>query len=443
MEYLADLHVHSPYSRATSRECSLPGLFAWARLKGIQVVATGDVTHPGWRRNIREELVPAEPGFFRLRDERVPSPLADAVPQHAPVRFLLSAEISCIYKRHGALRKVHNLVYLPDMESAERLSRRLEGIGNLASDGRPILGLDSRDLLELVLELAPEGFLVPAHIWTPWFSLFGSRSGFDSVEECFGDLTPHVFALETGLSSDPAMNRLVSGLDRFAFISNSDCHSPANLGREANRFATGFDFYALRDALKANSSDRFPGTIEFFPEEGKYHLDGHRGCGVCLEPEETRRQRGICPVCGQPVTVGVLHRVRELADRTTPQEATGAPGFVSLVPLMEILAELLGVGPSSKAVRSQYARLVSLFGSELSLLLTADESVLATDSPFLAEAVARVRSGRVMRQGGYDGEYGAIRIFGPGELPPGGETLAGARRRDSGTRAEGGVACRR
>jgi uncharacterized protein (TIGR00375 family) len=429
MEYFADLHIHSPFSRATSRECSLSGLFAWARMKGIQVVGTGDFTHPVWRRIIGEELAPAEPGFFRLRNERVPAPLPDAVPAEAPVRFLLSAEISCIYKRHGAVRKVHNLVYLPDLESADRLSHRLEQVGNLASDGRPILGLDSRDLLEMVLELAPGGFLVPAHIWTPWFSLFGSRSGFDTVDECFGDLTSHVFALETGLSSDPAMNRLVSALDRFALISNSDCHSPANLGREANRFATGFDFFSLRDALRANTADTFPGTVEFFPEEGKYHLDGHRVCNVRLSPEDTRRHRGACPVCGQPVTVGVLHRVLELADRQGPLVAEGAPGFVSLVPLAEVIGELLGVGPASKAVRRQYARLVSRFGSELSLLLTTDEKDLAADSPFLAEAVARVRSGRVTRQSGYDGEYGVIRLFGPGELPPGAETLVGARRR--------------
>jgi uncharacterized protein (TIGR00375 family) len=435
MEFIADLHIHSPFSRATSRECSLAGLFGWARLKGIQVVATGDITHPLWRRAVREELVPAEPGLFRLRNEAVPPLLAGAVPGDAPVRFLLSAEISCIYRRHDAVRRVHNLVYLPDLESAERLTRRLEQVGNLTADGRPILGLDSRDLLEMVLELAPGGFLVPAHIWTPWFSLFGSRSGFDSIEECFGDLSGHVFALETGLSSDPSMNRLVSALDRFALISNSDCHSPANLGREANRFATGFDFHSLREALAANRGDRFLGTIEFFPEEGKYHLDGHRACSVRLEPEETRRHGGICPVCGQPVTVGVLHRLLELSDRQEPPVVEGRPGFISLVPLAEIIAELLGVGAGSKAVRAQYARLVSRFGSELALLLAAEEQELAAESPFLAEAVSRVRSCRVRRQGGYDGEYGVIRLFDPGELPPGAEVLAGIRRRPRGVRS--------
>jgi uncharacterized protein (TIGR00375 family) len=259
------------------------------------------------------------------------------------VRFLLSAEVSSIYKRHGRVRKVHNLLYVPDFASAERINARLAAIGNIASDGRPILGLDSRDLLEILLEEAPEGFLVPAHIWTPWFSLFGSRSGFDTLEECFGDLTPHLFALETGLSSDPEMNRLVSGLDNLALISNSDCHSPSKLGREANLFSTGFDFFSMRDAIRGNNGETFRGTIEFFPEEGKYHADGHRNCGVCLEPGETKRVEGLCPLCGRPLTIGVLNRVTELADRVEPAHLKGAPGFYSLIPLAEILGEILGV----------------------------------------------------------------------------------------------------
>ena len=243
MDYIADLHIHSPYSRATSKGSDLAGLSAWARVKGIQVVGCGDFTHPGWFACLKEELEPAEPGLFRLRNEAgIPSPLPGVTPSTGPLRFLLSAEVSSIYKRHGRTRKVHNLLYVPDFASAERVNARLAAIGNIRSDGRPILGLDSRDLLEILLEEAPEGFLVPAHIWTPWFSLFGSRSGFDSIEECFGDLTPHVFALETGLSSDPAMNRLISGLDGLSLISNSDCHSPSKLGREANLFSTGLDF---------------------------------------------------------------------------------------------------------------------------------------------------------------------------------------------------------
>lgn len=417
MEYVADLHIHSPFSRATSRESTLAGLAAWARIKGIQVVGSGDFTHPGWFSRLKEELEPAEPGLFRLKHEKeVLSPLPGLSTPPGPVRFLLSAEISSIYKRHNATRKVHNLLYVPDFASAERISARLAGIGNIASDGRPILGLDSRDLLEIMLEEAPEGFLVPAHIWTPWFSLFGSRSGFDTIEECFGDLTSHVFALETGLSSDPAMNRLISSLDHFALISNSDCHSPAKLGREANLFATGFDFFSLRDAIRNNHSDSFRGTIEFFPEEGKYHCDGHRACKVCLDPRETRRLGLICPVCGRPLTVGVRHRVMELADRQEPVYTDGAPEFFSLVPLPELLCELLGVGPSSKEVMRHYCETIGRFGSEFNLLLHTQVEEICRQSPILGEAVGRVRRGRVIRKPGYDGEYGVIKVFAEGEL---------------------------
>lgn len=417
MDYIADLHIHSPFSRATSKESSLAGLAAWARIKGIQVVGSGDFTHPGWFRRLKEDLEPAEPGLFRLKSgEQAPSPLPGVIPPPGPVRFLLSAEISSIYKRHGATRKVHNLLYAPDFASVERINTRLAGIGNIVSDGRPILGLDSRDLLEILLEEAPEGFLVPAHIWTPWFSLFGSRSGFDSIEECFGDLTPHVFALETGLSSDPAMNRLISALDRFALISNSDCHSPGKLGRESNLFATGFDFFSLRDAIRNNRRDSFRGTIEFFPEEGKYHGDGHRACGVCLEPRETRRLGLICPVCARPLTVGVQHRVMQLADRQVPLYPDEAPEFFSLIPLPELLSEIVGVGPSSKEVMRHYAETIGRFGSEFNLLLHTPVEEICRQSSVLGEAVGRVRRGQVIRKPGYDGEYGVIRVFEEGEL---------------------------
>ncbi len=369
MNYIADLHVHSPFSRATSKDCSPAGLYSWARIKGIQVIGSGDFTHPAWRQRLKDDLEPAEEGFFRLRNENIP--LLTQPLKADPVRFILSAEISCIYKRHGSVRKVHNLVYVPDFASADRISTRLAGIGNIKSDGRPILGLDSHDLLEIVLEEAPDGFLVPAHIWTPWFSLFGSKSGFEQIEECFGDLTHHVFALETGLSSDPDMNRMISALDRFALISNSDCHSPSRLGREANLFSTGYDFFSLRDALKSNSGDIFRGTVEFFPEEGKYHLDGHRACGVRFEPEETRRAESLCPVCKKPLTVGVLSRVIELADRQEPHYSATSPVFHSLVPLPEVLGGILGVGPTSKTVERAYGLVIGHFGSEFGLLLHA------------------------------------------------------------------------
>jgi DNA helicase II / ATP-dependent DNA helicase PcrA len=417
MDYIADLHTHSPYSRATSPEGTLSGLAGWARVKGIQVIGTGDFTHPAWFRCLREELAPAEPGLFRLKhEEAIVSPLAGAGPAPTPVRFLLSAEISSIYKRAGRVRKVHNLLYVPDFSSAGRINATLAGIGNIESDGRPILGLDSRDLLEILLEQAPEGFLVPAHIWTPWFSLFGSRSGFDAIEACFGDLTPHVFALETGLSSDPDMNRLISGLDRFALISNSDCHSPGKLGREANLFSTDLDFFALKEALRGNRRDTFRGTVEFFPEEGKYHADGHRACHVCLAPLETRRLGLTCPVCGKPLTVGVLHRVMELADREQPLYRGDSPAVFSLIPLPEVLGEILGVGPASKKVMELYGRTIARFGSEFGLLLHTPLDEIRRASPILGEAVERMRSGRVIRIPGFDGEFGVIRVFEEGEL---------------------------
>ena len=417
MEYIADLHIHSPYSRATSKESTLAGLYGWAKLKGINLVGSGDFTHPLWFSRLKELLEPAEPGLFRLKNEaHIDAPLPEITLSQSPVRFLLSAEISCIYKRHDKVRKVHNLLYVPDFASAERINKRLAAIGNIVSDGRPILGLDSRNLLEIVLEEAPDGFLVPAHIWTPWFSLFGSRSGFDSVEECYGDLSAHIFALETGLSSDPAMNRLVSGLDRYALISNSDCHSPAKLGREANLFNTGFDFFSLRMALNRNSGDSFTGTVEFFPEEGKYHADGHLDCNVCLDPRESRVLGDICPVCSKPLTVGVQHRVMDLADRENPCFKGDAPEVFSLIPLPELIGELLGTGSGSKGVMKTYTQALSLFGTEFDLLLHTPVSEVAARSALLAEAVRRVRTGEVIRQPGYDGKFGIIRAFNPGEI---------------------------
>ncbi|MFA7403629.1 MAG: endonuclease Q family protein [Pelobacteraceae bacterium] len=417
MSYIADLHIHSPFSRATSKGSTLSGLASWARIKGIQVVGTGDFTHPGWLNCLKEELVPAEPGLFRLKDEtRLTSPLPGVALSDGPVRFLLTAEVSCIYKRRGQVRKVHNLLYVPDFASAERINTKLATIGNITSDGRPILGLDSRDLLEILLERAPEGFLVPAHIWTPWFSLFGSRSGFDAIEECYGDLTPHVFALETGLSSDPEMNRLISALDRFSLISNSDCHSPQKLGREANLFDTDLSFPALRDAIRGNCRETFRGTVEFFPEEGKYHFDGHRACNVCLDPHETRRLGLLCPACGRPVTVGVHHRVMELADRETPLYGPDAPLVYSLIPLPELLGELLDVGPASKKVMLRYANVIARFGSEFNLLLQTHLDEITSYAPLLGEAVKRVREGRVIRKPGYDGEFGSITVFEAGEI---------------------------
>jgi uncharacterized protein (TIGR00375 family) len=426
MSFIADLHIHSLYSRATSKASNLYGLAAWAAVKGINVVGTGDFTHPAWFAHLHERLQPAEPGLFCLKhdsgcdfSEFLPPGLQPAIDPYA-IRFILSAEISSIYKRGGKVRKVHNLLYAPDFDAVRRLNSTLATLGNISSDGRPILGLDSRDLLEILLEKGPEGFLVPAHIWTPWFSLFGSKSGFDRIEDCFADLSDHIFALETGLSSDPEMNRLISALDRFTLISNSDCHSPAKLGREVNIFAGDMSFFGIRDALRQPCNDEgkqvFAATVEFYPEEGKYHCDGHRKCNVCLEPPETRKLGGLCPGCGKPLTIGVLHRVMELADRSQPCHPPGSPAVYSLIPLQEIVAELLDCGPATKKAAEGYTRLITLFGSEFALLLDAPiAAIQAKAGALMAEAIDRVRTNRVIRTAGYDGEFGVIRVFDEGE----------------------------
>ncbi len=413
MHLIADLHLHSHYSRATSKELTFEHLWKWAQLKGVNVVGTGDIAHPGWLAEMREKLEPAEDGLFRLKDEYAAT-VAQEVPAacRGTVRFLLAGEISNIYKRHDATRKVHNVVFAPSLDALAKLQSRLETIGNIRADGRPILGLDSRDLLEIVLENDPRGHLIPAHIWTPWFSMLGSKSGFDSVEACFGDLTPHIFALETGLSSDPPMNWRVSGLDGYTLVSNSDAHSPPKLAREATLFNTELSYDALFAALKSGDPTQFLGTLEFFPEEGKYHLDGHRKCKVAWEPPTTVGHNGLCAVCGKPVTVGTLHRIEELADRPPGYRPPHSHPFESLIPLPEILSEIEGVGPASKRVQAQYFGLLERLGPELAILRQIPlEDIDAAGGPLLAEAIRRMRAGDVWAQAGYDGEFGVIRLF--------------------------------
>jgi DNA helicase II / ATP-dependent DNA helicase PcrA len=415
MHLIADLHIHSRFSRATSRDLDFVALHRAALTKGIGLVGTGDFTHPGWLAEIREQLEPAEDGLFRLKP--APRRAAEAnLPKACAgeVRFVLQVEVSNIYKRDGRTRKNHNLVFVPSLDAAERFNAKLAAIGNLASDGRPILGLDARHLLEIALETSPLAFLVPAHIWTPWFSLLGSKSGFDSLEECFGDLAGHVFAAETGLSSDPPMNWRVSGLDRLTLVSSSDAHSPAKLGREANLLDIELGYEPLLAALRERRGYR--GTIEFFPEEGKYHLDGHRKCGQRLEPERTRELRGVCPVCGGPITVGVMSRVAELADRPPGARPEGAAAFTSLVPLGEIAGEVVGAGPSSGRAVGVVERVLAELGPELAVLREAPlEDIGRVGGPVLAEAVRRVRAGEVAIDAGYDGEFGTVRIFAEGE----------------------------
>ncbi len=416
MAFYADLHVHSKYSRATSRDADLEHLALWARRKGITVVGTGDFTHPAWFEEIRTKLVPAEPGLFRLRPEIEREVEARLPPScHGPTRFLLEVEISTIYKKGDRTRKIHHLIYAANLETAGRFRERLGAIGNISSDGRPILGLDSRHLLEIALESGPDAYLVPAHVWTPWFAVLGSKSGFDSVEECYGDLASHIFAVETGLSSDPPMNWRVSSLDRFTLVSNSDAHSPPILGREACAFETELDYFAIRRALETGEGYR--GTVEFFPEEGKYHLDGHRACGVRLEPAETRRAEGLCPQCGKPLTVGVMHRVEQLADRPEEARRERTDPYRCLVPLPEVLSEIHGVGPKSRTVEQAVSDLVARLGPEIDILERLPlEDVAREADPLFLEALSRLRAGKVRREAGYDGEYGVIRLFEPDEI---------------------------
>ena len=416
MRFYADLHVHSKYSRACSRDCDLEHLAWWAALKGVAVVGTGDFTHPAWAEDLRTQLVPAEPGLFRLREDlerevlrRLPAPC------RTPVRFLLSTEISTISKRGDRTRKVHHLLFAPDLDGVAEITRRLARVGNLAADGRPILGLDPRDLLEITLAGGPDCHLVPAHVWTPWFSALGSKSGFDSIEECYLDLAGHIFAAETGLSSDPEMNWRVSGLDRYHLVSNSDAHSPPMLGREATLFDTGLDYFAILAAMR--NGEGLAGTVEFFPEEGKYHLDGHRACGIRLEPERTRELDGRCPTCGKPLTVGVLHRVEALADRPAGHRPERARPFQNLISLPQVLGELRDVGPRSKSVAEEVNALIGRLGPEFGILTDVPvEEVGRLGPPLLGEALDRLRRGEVSREAGYDGVYGTIRLFTPEEL---------------------------
>ena len=416
----ADLHVHSRFSRACSKNCDIPGLAWWARRKGVTVVGTGDFTHPGWAEEIRETLVPAEPGLLQLRPDLAERLRRDSPPScRQPVRFLLSAEISTIYRAGDRTRKVHHLLYAPTLDAAAAITAALAKVGNLASDGRPILGLDSRHLLDITLNAGPGCYLIPAHIWTPWFAVLGSKSGFDAIADCYGDLAGHVFAAETGLSSDPAMNWMCSSLDGYRLVSNSDAHSPPMLGREATTLDTELDYFAIERALRTGTG--LAGTVNFFPEGGRYHLDGHRKCGVRLEPRQSAAGDGICPECARPLTIGVLNRVTELADRPEGYRPEGAAASVNLVALPEVVGEILGAGPKSKKVSAEVSRLVGALGPELGILMDVPVADIGrAGGSLLAEAVTRLRAGTVHKDPGYDGEYGVIRLFGPGELASGG-----------------------
>ena len=417
MKFIADLHVHSKYSRATAKNFDLENLYLWAQYKGIHIVGTGDFVHPKWLKEIEEKLEPAENGLFKLKEKFAKS-IDAQIPKscRGQVRFLLSVEISSIYKRHDKVRKVHNLIFSPSLQAAKKIQTKLGAIGNISSDGRPILGLDSYDLLRITLEADAKNLFVPAHIWTPWFSVFGSMGGFDSMQDAFGDLTKHIFAVETGLSSDPPMNWRLKGLDDFILISNSDAHSPPKLGREANIFDTGFSYDGIYKALSDKDDKGLVSTLEFFPEEGKYHFDGHRSCEIRWHPKETIKHKGICSVCGKPVTVGVMSRVEALADRDEGTKPKRWRPYQNIVPLPELIAEAKDMGTASNAVQEAYRNVLSKLGNEFYILLDCPVGdIQRAAGDVLAESINRMRQGKVEIAAGYDGEFGTIKIFESGE----------------------------
>lgn len=400
MEFIADFHIHSKYSRATSRDMDINHITDWAKLKGISLMGTGDFTHHLWLEELKRKLEPANNGLF----------------VHRGIHFILSAEISNIYSKNNRTYRIHNLILAPSFKAVDAINRTLSGVGNLSSDGRPILGLDASELARIVFDVDENCMLIPGHIWTPWFSLFGSNSGFDKIEDCFEKYTPKIFALETGLSSDPAMNWRLSALDRFALVSNSDSHSPSKIGREANVFDCAMDYPTLREALRAKDKTKFLYTIEFFPEEGKYHYDGHRLCGVRFSPEESRKNANRCPKCRKPLTIGVMNRVNQLADRAEGFIPPNAIPFKNLIPLEEIIADAKQIGRGTVTVEKDYRMLLARFGTEFDVLTKVPYEELAKAAhPAVAEGIIRVRQGRVKVEPGFDGEYGKISIFGKDE----------------------------
>ena len=408
MRFIADLHIHSKYSIATSKDLSPEIIWKWAQLKGITVIGTGDVTHPAWFGELRKKLETADNGLFRLKKKFQSHDIPDSC--KASVFFLPSVEISCIYRKEGKTRKIHSIVFVRDFSDAAKLNRVLAKIGRLASDGRPVLKLDAKDLLKIVLDSCAEAMLVPAHAWTPHFSVFGAVSGFASLEECFEELTPHIHAIETGLSSDPAMNWRLSSLAKITLISNSDAHSPNTIGREANIFDVDVSYAAIMDAIKSKRG--FIGTIEFFPQEGKYYYDGHRSCAVSMDPEDSIRHDYMCPVCGKKLTLGVMHRIEILADRRKGFKQKDSPPFYSIIPLREIIAETVNLGAKSRTVDNEYMRLLQELGSELKILTEMPlKDIGRAGSDRLQKAVSRMRSGTVHIKPGFDGEYGKVKIF--------------------------------
>jgi DNA helicase-2/ATP-dependent DNA helicase PcrA len=405
MRYLCDLHVHSKYARATSRSSDLEHLAEWATYKGLDIIGTGDFTHPAWFRELEQRLEETEPGLFQLKQREQLS---------HPVRFMLTTELACIYSQGGKVRRLHLCVFAPSLAAVAKLNAALVERGcNIRSDGRPILGMSGYTLLELLLQLDPGLELMPAHAWTPWFAVFGSKSGFDSLEECFGDLTGHINTIETGLSSDPAMNWRLPGLDKLLLLSNSDAHSPQKLGREANAFDLDeLSYVSFLKIVRQRDHGKLLFTVEFFPEEGMYHFDGHRACSVSSAPTQTKMWNNICPKCSRPLTVGVLHRVDNLSQRPEGFVLSSAPSYRSLVPLAEIIADAYDVGVSSKRVQQRYINIVRDIMPELPLLLDSDNEILSRiGDTTIVEGIRRVRAGELTIEPGFDGQYGTVKVF--------------------------------
>jgi uncharacterized protein (TIGR00375 family) len=415
MNLVVDLHVHSHFSRATSRDMNIESLYRWGKIKGINIIGTGDFTHPDYFLELNEKLEPAEGGLYKLKDKFAVEQ-DKSVPKSCRanlIRFIPTVEICNIYSKTGKVRKVHNLLIVPDFKTASELNTRIGKIGNLRADGRPILGLACRELLKIVLETNPAALFIPAHIWTPWFGIFGSKSGFDSLEETFGDLAIEVKAMETGMSSDPYMNWRLSQLDNVTMISNSDAHSAAKLGREANLINAELSYQDISGAIRSGDK-RFLGTIEFFPDEGKYHHDGHRNCHMRFTPSETRKLKGICPNCGKAITVGVESRVEDLADRAEDYVPEKHKTVEYIIPLAEIIAELKNVrSTASKTVRNEYEKIIAALGSEFNILRKVPVTEIR-NAGFgqLAIAIEKLRKSEVQIEPGYDGVYGVVSILG-------------------------------
>jgi len=400
MKFIADFHIHSKYSRATSRDMDLAHIAEWAKLKGITLMGTGDFTHHLWLEELKNNLEDLGNGLFKYQD----------------IYFILTGEISNIYSKKGKTYRIHSIIFAPSFKTVDKINEVLSRYGNLSSDGRPIIGLDVAEMARIIFDIDENCMVVPGHIWTPWFSLFGSMSGFDKIEDCFEEQTPKIFAGETGLSSDPAMNWRLSCLDRITLISNSDSHSPQKIGREANVFDCDLDYKTIREVLRTKDKKRFLYTIEFFPQEGKYHFDGHRLCGICWSPQETKKNKGLCPKCGKPVTIGVMNRVEQLADRPQGFIPSSAIPYKNLIPLDEIIAEAKGIAKGSLSIERDYRGIVSKFGNEFEVLINVPEEELRKNLPSrIAEGIIRMRQGKINIRPGFDGEYGKISIFDEGE----------------------------